>query len=303
MARATELASSIGFPNPRDIIELLKPITWFPPMWAFMCGVVSSGMPVLERWPFLIAGLVLTGPLVCGTSQAINDWFDRDVDSINEPERPIPSGRIAGQCGLIIACAGSVLSLLLGWAIGPWIFAATVLGLALAWAYSAPPFRLKVSGWWGPGVVALSYEGLTWFTGAAIMLGAFPDQRIVAVLLLYSLGAHGIMTLNDFKAVEGDRRMGIRSLPATLGTSAAATISCAIMAIPQAGVATLLWTWDLHWSAVAVAVSLVLQLVLMPRLLRDPKRFAPWYGATGVSLYVLGMLAAAIGLGSVGAAP
>ena len=89
-----------AFPAPRDVLALLKPITWFPPMWAFMCGVVSSGVSVADRWPFLVAGVLLTGPLVCGTSQAVNDWFDRHVDAINEPNRPIPSGRMPGRWGL-----------------------------------------------------------------------------------------------------------------------------------------------------------------------------------------------------------
>ena len=69
---------------------------------------MSAGVPVAERWPFLIAGVLLTGPLVCGTSQAVNDWFDRDVDAINEPGRPIPSGRIAGDWGLRIALIGTL---------------------------------------------------------------------------------------------------------------------------------------------------------------------------------------------------
>ena len=88
---------------PRDILELLKPITWFPPMWALVCGIISAGVPIATRWPFLLAGIALGGPLVCGTSQAVNDWFDRFVDAINEPSRPIPSGRIAGRWGLWIA--------------------------------------------------------------------------------------------------------------------------------------------------------------------------------------------------------
>ena len=39
------------------MLELLKPITWFPPVWAFGCGVVSSGAPLAERWPLALAGL------------------------------------------------------------------------------------------------------------------------------------------------------------------------------------------------------------------------------------------------------
>ena len=47
--------------------------------------------------------------------------------------------------------------------------------------------------------------------------GVMPSPPSLALALLYSAGAHGIMTLNDFKAVEGDRQMGVRSLPVQLG--------------------------------------------------------------------------------------
>ena len=284
-------------PAARDVLELLKPITWFPPMWAFMCGVVSSGEPIDGRWPFFLAGIALTGPLVCGTSQAVNDWYDRHVDAINQPERPIPSGRIDGNWGLRIAIVGSVLSLGVAWLIGWWVFLATIVGLACAWAYSAPPWRLKTSGWAGPALVGLTYEGLTWFTGAAVMLGSLPSGSVLIVLLLYSIGAHGIMTLNDFKAVTGDRATGVRSLPVVLGVGNAARLACASMALAQLAVMALLLAWGLTLSATTVGVLLVSQLVLMPKLLRDPATNAPWYAGRGVTLYVLGMLAAALGLG------
>jgi chlorophyll synthase len=285
-------------PRPRDVLELLKPITWFPPMWAFMCGVVSSGVPVADRWAFLVAGVLLTGPLVCGTSQAVNDWFDRHVDAINEPNRPIPSGRIPGRWGLGIAIAGTLLALALAAVTGPFVLAATAFGLVCAWVYSAPPLRLKADGVFGPATVALTYEGLSWFTGAAVMAGTLPSPQILAVLLLYSAGAWGIMTLNDFKSVTGDRITGVRSLPARLGVKPAARIACIVMALPQVAVALLLWAWDMQLSAAFVGASLAVQLVLMRRLLGNPERFAPWYNATGTALYVSGMLAAAIGLGA-----
>ena len=103
------------------VLELLKPITWFPPMWAFACGVVSSGLPVAERWSFIVMGILLAGPLVCGTSQAVNDWFDRHVDAINEPHRPIPSGRLPGRTGFYIAVIWTGVSLLVAWWLGPWV--------------------------------------------------------------------------------------------------------------------------------------------------------------------------------------
>ncbi len=272
-------------------------------MWAFMCGVVSSGQPLAQNWPLIAVGVLLAGPVVCGMSQAANDWCDRHVDAINEPGRPIPSGRMPGRWGLWIALAMSGLALLLGATLGPWGFGATVVAVACAWAYSADPVRLKRSGWWGPGVVGLCYEGLPWFTGAAVMLAAGPTWQITLVALLYSIGAHGIMTLNDFKALEGDRATGVNSLPVTLGPERAARMACWVMAVPQVVVVALLLYWGLPVHGAIVAASLVLQLLAMRRLMTDPKKLAPWYNGTGVTLYVLGMLATAFALGAAGGAP
>ncbi len=286
-----------GAPALRDIVELTKPVTWFPPMWAFMCGVVASGASIPENGLFLVAGLALTGPVVCGTSQVINDWCDRHVDAINEPDRPIPSGRVPGRWPVWIALVGTAISLLLGAALGPWVLLATGIALFFGWAYSAPPFRLKRSGWFGPLACALSYEGLSWFTGTSVMVGGLPAANVLAVLLLYSLGAFGIMTLNDFKAVTGDRATGLRSLPVVLGERPAALLACAVMALPQVAVVALLAVQGMVLSAAIVAALLAAQLFFMTRLLRDPAGYAPMYNATGVLLYVLGMLASALGLG------
>ena len=280
-------------PAPSAVLELLKPITWFAPIWAFGCGVVSSGADLSQRWPMVIAGLLLAGPMVCGTSQAVNDWFDRHVDAINEPGRPIPSGRIPGRWGLYIAIGWTALSLLVALALGRFGFAAAVFGLALAWAYSAPPLRLKRNGWWGNSAVAICYEGLPWFTGAAVVAGAMPGPQVLIAAALYSAGAHGIMTLNDFKSVEGDRVSGVDSLPVLLGPERAAKLACVVMALPQLAMVALLFAWGHRIHAGIVTLLLVAQLVLMIRLLENPRERAPWYNATGTTLYVLGMLATA----------
>jgi chlorophyll synthase len=281
--------------------ELLKPITWFPPMWAFGCGVVASGVPLAGRLPLIVAGVLLAGPFVCATSQAVNDWFDRDVDAINEPQRPIPSGRMPGRWGLVIAIAWTVLSMLLAANLGRAAFTAAVFGLLLAWAYSAPPLRLKRNGWWGNSACALCYEGLAWLTGSAVMaFGAWPQPRCLALALLYSFGAHGIMTLNDFKSIEGDRQMGIGSLPVRLGVSGAAFTACAMMIAPQLVVLALLLAWNAPGHAAGVAGLVVAQALMMRRFLAAPRANAVWYSGFGVPLYVAGMLVSAFALRVVG---
>ncbi len=283
-------------PQPRAVLTLIKPITWFPPIWAYLCGVVASGVPVLSAPSQVLLGMVLAGPVVCGMSQAANDWCDRHVDAINEPARPIPSGAIPGRWGLWIALAMSVLALVLGSALGPWGFGATVFGVVAAWAYSAEPVRLKRSGIFGPGLVGLCYEGLPWFTGAAVLSAGAPAWPVVMLALLYALGAHGIMTLNDFKALEGDRQTGVRSLPVTLGPERAARVACWVMVLPQLAVVALLLAWGQPWHAAVIAALVLLQLRAMRVLLSDPRGRAPWYNANGVTLYVGGMMVAAFAL-------
>lgn len=277
-------------PDGRAALALLKPITWFAPVWAFGCGAVASGRP----WTALVpVGFVLAGPFLTGASQAINDWCDRHVDAINQPERPIPSGRLPGRTGLVIAVATTVASLALALLLGPIVLALAMIGVVLAIAYSAEPIRLKRNGWLGNGAVGLSYEGLPWIAGGALLLGHAPGPLSLVLAGLWSVGAHGIMTLNDFKSIEGDRTLGVRTLPVRLGVRNACIVACVTMALPQAAVVSLLAYDDRPWYAMAIAIALLGQIALMRHLLADPRGRAPWYNGTGTSLFVLSMLVAA----------
>ncbi len=295
--------TSRRIPELKGMFQLLKPITWFPPMWAYLCGIVSVGVWPGDRWGLVVLGVVLAGPVVCGMSQVANDWCDRHVDAINEPQRPIPSGRVPAGWALAFALVLSVFAIWLGGFLGPWGQGATVAAVVSAWVYSLPPIRLKRSGWWGPGLVGLSYETLPWFTGAAVLSAGAPSFFVVTVAVLYGLGAHGIMTLNDFKAIEGDRQMGVRSLPAMYGPEAAAKIACTVMAKPQLLIITLLVIWGRPVFAAVIGLSLLAQFAAMRVMLRDPEGKAPWYNATGVSLYVSGMMVAAFAVRTLETAP
>ncbi len=284
-------------PDPRAVLTLLKPVTWFPPMWAFTCGVISSGQPLSGRWGLLALGICITGPLVCASSQAVNDWFDRHVDAINEPNRPIPSGRIPGRWGLGIAIAWTVLSLLAAIPLGVLGLGAVSLALLFSWGYSAPPFRFKMNGWLGNAAVGFTYEGLAWVTGAALMIGqpSLPWQVVLAAVM-YSIGAHGIMTLNDFKAIEGDRRMGVGSLPVKLGVEPAGYVASAIMLMPQWVVLSMLLVIGKPWHALTIGVLMGIQLGIMRWFVQSPRERALYLSAFGVPFSVAGMMVTAFAL-------
>ena len=132
--------------QPRAVPDLMKPITGFPPIRACLCGSVSTGIPLWPDIGHVTLGMVLAGPIVCAMSQAANDWGDRHVDAVNEPQRPIPSGRIPELWGLWIALIVSAISLGIGALLGKWGFGATVVGVMAAWAYSAEPVRRNQCG-------------------------------------------------------------------------------------------------------------------------------------------------------------
>ena len=128
------------------------------------------------------------------------------------------------------------------------------------------------------------------------MANALPGWHTIAIAALYSLGAHGIMTLNDFKSIEGDREMGVRSIPAQMGAPAAARLACVVMIVPQLAVVAILAWLGLTIHAGIIALGIIVQVALMRRFLKQPRELAPWYNATGTLAYVLGMLVAAFAL-------
>lgn len=283
-------------PSLISLLELIKPVTWFPPMWAFLCGVVSVGALNSNNTILILSGLLLAGPLVCGMSQAVNDWCDRHVDAINQPERPIPSGRVSAGWGFFTGVIMSATSILFAYYLGSLIFFATIIGVLAAWLYSLEPIRLKRSAIFGPGVVAICYEGLPWFTGAAIFTISLPNKEVLIVLSLYALGAHGIMTMNDFKATKGDKLLGINSLPVILGRKPATLVACLIMLFPQLIVISLFYFWGSLILALTLAVCVLLQSLSMIFLIRDPEKNTPFFNMTGVLLYIAGMMLSANGL-------
>lgn len=265
-------------------------------MWAFLCGAVASGatgwnLPDIGQ---ILLGIVLAGPVLCGVSQIINDYFDRDIDAINEPHRLIPSGLVSIQQIIGTIAFLLLLGVSLGFYFGPSVSLYAAIGLTLAIFYSAPPIRAKRNGWVGNALVAISYEGLAWLAGHA----AFGTLSSASVLLafLYSFGAHGIMTINDYKGMDGDRRVGIRTIPVLYGPQGAAWLTVLMMDFAQLAVIGAFMYWG-HWLIAALLlVVLLVQLPTQRSFIQQPIERHLKFSAIGVSFFVWGMMAAAVGL-------
>ena len=280
----------------RAIPRLMKPVTWFPPMWAFLCGAVSTGKSLIDYWDVLTAGLILAGPLMCAMSQAMNDYFDRDVDAINEPDRPIPAGLISKSASWIVTIGLILIAFVVSWLIHPYVLAISFASVLMSHLYSGPPFRAKGNGWFGNLVVGLAYEGVAWLTGSFAFTKGVPSTESIFMAVIFSLGAHGIMTLNDFKSVVGDKIRGVKSIPVQLGERNAAILAVSVMNAAQL-TAILILAARTSWLWASVALGLLLCQFPMQRLLiNNPRDRAIWYNSFGTLLYVLCMMASALGV-------
>lgn len=242
----------------------------------------------------IVLGMLLAGPVLCGFSQVINDYFDRDVDALNEPNRLIPSGRVSTQQIVVTVGLLLLMGLALGIYLGQAVSFCVAIGLVLAVIYSAPPARAKRNGWIGNALVAVAYEGLAWLAGHL----AFAPLTYSAVLIaaLYSFGAHGIMSINDYKSIAGDMASGIRSIPVQLGPKRAAWLILLTMNLAQFGVIAAFLFWGQWIIALIILAIFLVQLPVQRSFIQQPVEQHLKFSAIGVSFYVWGMMVAAIGL-------
>jgi chlorophyll synthase len=289
-------------------LQLMKPITWIPLIWGVVCGAASSANYTwsLENVLKSAACMLLAGPLMTGYTQILNDYYDREIDAINEPYRPIPSGAISLPQVVIqifiLLGAGIALAYVLDVWSGhefPTITVIAFIGAFIAYIYSAPPLKLKQNGWLGSYALGASYITLPWCTGHALF-GELHWQ-IVILTMFYSLAGLGIAIVNDFKSVEGDRQLGLQSLPVMFGITNAAWICVVMIDLFQGLVAAYLVTIHENLYAAILVLLIIPQITLQDMyFLRDPINNDVKYQASAQPFLVLGMLITGLALGHTG---
>ena len=286
-------------------LQLMKPVTWIPLMWGVLCGAASSGGYIwsLENVCKAALCMLMSGPLLAGYTQTINDYYDREIDAINEPYRPIPSGAIPlGQVRaqiILLFLGGIGVSYGLDqWAAHdfPIMTCLAIGGSLLAFIYSAPPLKLKQNGWLGNYALGMSYIALPWWAGHALF-GQL-NWIIIVLTLFYSLAGLGIAIVNDFKSVEGDRELGLKSLPVMFGVTTAAWICVLAIDIFQIGIAGYLVSIHQNLSATILMLLVIPQITFQDMyFLRDPINNDVKYQASAQPFLVLGMLVTGLALG------
>jgi chlorophyll synthase len=243
-------------------LQLMKPITWIPLIWGVVCGAASSG----------------------GYS-----WTLEDVPQVFTQI-------------LVLLFAGIGLAYTLDRWAGhefPTITCIAIGGAFLAYIYSAPPLKLKQNGWLGNYALGASYIALPWWTGHALF-GQL-NWTIAILTLFYSLAGLGIAVVNDFKSVEGDRQLGLKSLPVMFGLGTAAWICVVMIDVFQAGIAGYLISIHKNLYAAILLLLIIPQITFQDMyFLRNPLENDVKYQASAQPFLVLGMLVAGLALGHAG---
>lgn len=289
-------------------LQLMKPVTWIPLIWGVICGAAASGS---FQWTFQdnlasLACMVMSGPLLAGFTQTINDYYDRDIDAINEPYRPIPSGAIALWQVKVQIWLLLLAGLAAAWGLDRWaqhdrpiLLLLALGGSFMSFIYSAPPLKLKQNGWLGNYALGASYIALPWWAGQALF-GEL-SWATAALTLAYSLAGLGIAVVNDFKSVEGDKALGLQSLPVVFGVKKASWISAAMIDLFQIAMVVALVVLGQHLAAVLLTLLIIPQITFQDIwLLRDPVLFDVKYQASAQPFLVIGMLVTALALGHSG---
>eukprot|EP00271_Cylindrocystis_brebissonii_P020292 TRINITY_DN6661_c0_g1_i1.p1 TRINITY_DN6661_c0_g1~~TRINITY_DN6661_c0_g1_i1.p1 ORF type:complete len:402 (-),score=46.25 TRINITY_DN6661_c0_g1_i1:391-1596(-) len=286
-------------------LQLTKPVTWVPLIWGVLCGAAASGnfQWTPEDVAKSVLCMIMSGPFLTGYTQTMNDWYDREIDAINEPNRPIPAGAISegqviAQIWILLAGGLGVSYILDLWAGHefPTLLTLSVIGSFISYIYSAPPLKLKQSGWIGNYALGSSYITLPWCAGQALF-GTLSVDTVV-LTLLYSIAGLGIAIVNDFKSIEGDRAMGLQSLPVAFGVDTAKWICVSSIDVTQLSVAAYLLATGSELYGFILLGLIAPQMYFQATLfLQDPIKNDVAYQARAQPFLVFGLLATALAIG------
>lgn len=221
-------------------LELSRPFTLVAPALGFASGAVTAAGAVprevfsRDLLLFPLIGLTMAAVLNAG-SNALNQIYDLEIDRVNKPRRPLPSGRMSIAEAWLFTAVAYAVAWTLAWLVAPggrrecfWIVVGATL---MTFAYSMPPFRTKRLGIWANVTIAIPRGVLLKVAGwsAVKTVVGIEPWFIGGIFGLFLLGAS---TTKDFADMEGDARGGCRTLPIIYGVRRAAWMISPSFVVP-----------------------------------------------------------------------
>ena len=224
----------------KEYIQLARPFTLIAPALGFVSGSITAiGAYPAEPWTMAVLMPPIIGAFMAAmlnaASNALNQIYDLEIDRVNKPARPLPSGRLSIRDAWVFTWISYAIALVLAWFVAPdgrhecfWI---VLVAAILTFAYSVPPVRTKRHGIWANITIAVPRGLLLKVAGwsaVKTVIGVEP-WFIGAIFGLFLLGAS---TTKDFSDMEGDAADGCRTLPIIYGVRKAAWLISPSFVLP-----------------------------------------------------------------------
>jgi len=222
------------------LLEFSRPFTLVAPALGFASGAATAyGASPRETWHlhlilYPVIGLTMAAVLNAA-SNALNQIYDLEIDRVNKPKRPLPSGRLSIHDAWVFTWITYAVALTLAWCVAPdgrhecfWI---VLIATMITVLYSVPPFRTKRLGIWANVTIAIPRGVLLKVAGWSAVKTVMGQEPwfIGTIFGLFLLGAS---TTKDFADMEGDARGGCRTLPIIYGVKRAAWMISPSFVIP-----------------------------------------------------------------------
>ncbi|WP_363466136.1 geranylgeranylglycerol-phosphate geranylgeranyltransferase [Halogeometricum borinquense] len=229
MPPAAETESSVGDGSPsgaaetaRGLLELTRPGNIFSAgILTFTGSFVGAGV---FTTPYHVLAAVLATVFATGAGNAVNDYFDREIDMINRPDRPIPRGAVSARGALAFS-----IVLFLGAVVCAVFLPIEALVIAVVNLLALVAYTEYFKGLPGVGNVVVGYlTGSTFLFGAAAVNNALDPS----VLILFGLAALATVTreiVKDVEDIAGDKEEGLKTLPIVVGERPALFIGVSAM--------------------------------------------------------------------------
>lgn len=248
----------------RGFVELTRPGNVVAAGVLTFTGSFVAGGAGVAAGP--VAAAVAATVFATAAGNAVNDYFDRDVDRVNRPDRPIPRGAVTAR-------AGGVFSglLFLGAVAAAAALPIVAVAIAVANLLALVAYTALFKGLPGVGNVVVAYlTGSTFLFGAAAV-GEVTNAAVVVLFALAALATLSREIIKDVEDVTGDRAEGLRTLPIVAGESTALRIGAAVLAVAVAASAApyLMGTFGVVYVAVVLPADVVM-LDAIRRSFTDP---------------------------------
>lgn len=236
----------------------------------------------------LLVGVVLTSKTVpyvqiiyaaisfaflVGGFNTLNGVFDKDIDEINKPKRPIAIGKISMSGGILYSIFLYALSIILAFFVNTVFLGIAIISIALTSFYSIPIIRLRSK------FIINTMTGLVFYGILCPLAGwsLYSSQPvpIYMIIFLFLLGS-GIGITKDFEDVRGDSVFRIKTAPTVFGTRGASYITGFLIAVSFVYLAaiSLLRIIDVRYLAVLIFIPWVVYILHS----LEPSRFENGYG-------------------------